>query len=58
MPMFAAMPVVEGRVASQVLSLGPSGILDDFTSFEEYVDSRIAYTRRNLADFESGAYRL
>lgn len=58
MPQFAAMRVVDGRVASQVLTLGPSGILDEFASFEEYFDSRIEYTRRNLADFESGAYRL
>lgn len=57
MPMFAAMPVVDGRVASQVLSLDPSGIFDEFASFEEYFTSQIAYTRRNLADFESGAYR-
>lgn len=58
MPLFAAMPVVDGRVASQVLSMDPSGIIDAFDSFEEYFDSTIAYTRRNLADFESGAYRL
>jgi len=58
MPLYAAMPVVEGRVASQVLSLDPSGILDAFDSFEAYFDSTIAYTRRNLADFESGAYRI
>jgi hypothetical protein len=58
MPLFAAMPVVGGQVASRVLSLDPSGIIDDFESFEAYVDSTIAYTRLNLADFESGAYRL
>ncbi|MFS0732164.1 SMI1/KNR4 family protein [Microbacterium sp. 1P10UB] len=58
MPLFAAMPVVDGRVASQVLSLDPSGIIDDFDSFSAYFDSTIAYTERNLADFESGAYRL
>lgn len=58
MPLFAAMPVVEGRVSSRVLSLDPSGIIDDFPSFEVYFDSTIAYTRRILADFESGAYRL
>lgn len=58
MPLFAAMPVVDGRVASQVLSMDPSGIIDDFDSFEAYFDSTIAYTQRNLADFESGAYRL
>lgn len=57
LPLFAAMPVVDGRVASRVLSLDPSGIIDDFASFEEYFDSVIAYTRRNLDDFESGAYR-
>jgi len=57
MPLFAAMPVVDGRVAGQVVTLDPSGILDEFDSFEEYVDSTIAYTRLNLADFESGAYR-
>lgn len=58
MPLFAAMPVVEGKVSSQVLSLDPSGIIDDFDSFEAYFDSTIAYTRRNLEDFESGAYRV
>lgn len=58
MPLYAAMPVVEGRVSNQVLSLDPSGIIDEYSSFEEYFDSTIAYTRRNLADFESGAYTL
>lgn len=58
MPLFAAMPIVDGRVAAQVLSLDPSGIIDDFDSFEAYFDSTITYSRRNLADFESGAYRL
>ena len=58
MPLFAAMPVVDGQVAGQVLSLDPSGVIDDFPSFEEYFESTIAYTRRNLDDFESGAYRL
>lgn len=58
MPLFAAMPVVDGRVVSQVLSLDPSGIINGFVSFEDYFDSTIAYTRLNLADFESGAYRL
>ncbi|MEY2849446.1 MAG: hypothetical protein RI885_2113 [Actinomycetota bacterium] len=58
MPQYAAMPVVDGRVTRQVLTLGPSGILNAFSSFEDYFDSRIDYTRRNLADFESGAYRL
>lgn len=58
MPLFAAMPVIEGRVISQVLSLDPSGIIDDFDSFEAYFDSTIAYSRRNLEDFESGAYRV
>lgn len=58
MPLFAAMPIADGRVESRVLSLDPSGIIDDFASFEEYIDSTIAYTRNNLADFESGAYRL
>lgn len=58
MPLFAAMPVMDGRVMSRVLSLDPSGIIDDFESFEAYFDSTIAYSLRNLADFESGAYRL
>ena len=58
MPQFDAMPVVDGRVVGQVLTLGPSGILGDYASFEEYFDSRTELTRRNLADFESGAYRL
>ncbi|MFP7761261.1 hypothetical protein [Marisediminicola sp. LYQ85] len=58
MPMFAAMRVIDGRVASEVLSLDPSGILDEYASFEEYFDSRIALTLLNLEDFESGAYRL
>ena len=57
MPLFAAMPVVDGQVTGRVLSLDPSGIIDDHASFEEYVDATIAYSRRNLADFESGAYR-
>lgn len=57
MPFCAAMPVVDGQVSNRVLSLDPSGIIDDYDSFEEYFDSTIAYTRRNLADFESGAYR-
>ena len=39
-------------------TLDPSGIIDDYASFEEYFDSTIAYTRQNLAVFESGAYRL
>lgn len=58
LPLYAAMPVTDGQVASRVLSLDPSGIIDDFDSFEDYVDGVIEYTRRNLADFESGAYRL
>ncbi len=58
MPLFAAIPIADGRVASQVLSIDPSGVIDDFASFEEYFDSVIVYTRRNLADFESGACRV
>ena len=58
MPLFAAMPIADGRAASQVLSIDASGVIDDFASFEEYFDSVTVYTRRNLADFESGAYRV
>lgn len=58
MPFYAAMPVIEGRVASQVLLLDPSGILDSFDSFEAYFDSVIVDTERNLADFQSGTYRF
>jgi hypothetical protein len=57
-PLFAAMPVMAGRVASQVLLLDPSGILETFETFETYFDSVIEDTERNLKDFESGAYRF
>lgn len=45
-------------VASQILRLDPSGIIDEFDSFEACFDSTIAYTQRGLADFESSPYRL
>ena len=56
MPFHAAMPVVDGRVAGQVLSLDPSGIIEAFDSFEEYVDAIIAYTQRKLTRFETGTF--
>lgn len=58
MPLFAVMPIVDGRVATQVLSLDPSGIIDEFDSFEAYIDATITYTRRNLDDFRSGHYTV
>ena len=58
MPFYAAMPVVDGRVASQVLLLDPSGIIGSFETFDEYFESMIVDTERNLKDFESGAYRF
>jgi hypothetical protein len=58
MPFYAAMPVREGRVGSQVLLLDPSGILEIFETFGAYVDSVVEDSERNLKDFESGAYRI
>ncbi|KJQ53328.1 hypothetical protein [Microbacterium sp. SA39] len=58
MPFHAAMPVMDARVASQVLSLDATGIIETFDSFEAYFDGMIAYTRRTLVDFEMGKYRL
>jgi hypothetical protein len=56
MPFYAAMPVVDGQVAGQVLSLDPSGIIEAFDSFEEYFDAIIAYTHRKLTKFEAGTF--
>lgn len=58
MPLFAAMPVREGRVLPRVFSLDPSGVIDDFASFELFVAATIAYTERNLADVLAGRYRV
>lgn len=40
----------------QVLSLDPSGIIEAFDSFEEYVDAIIAYTQRKLTKLETGTF--
>ena len=57
MPLFSVMPITEGRVLGRVVVLDPSGIIDDFESFASYIDSTIAYTQRNLEDFEAGRYQ-